>query len=168
MDSEDACHAVERGDLELAIVTLPHSKTEKLRTELIWNDPLAIMVSHDHLLNTKKPISVNVLSQHPAVIPGKGTYTREILERVLKDYELKPRVAMSTNYLETLKMLASIGLGWTLLPISMQDEDLVQVKLPEFNVNRSLGLVTHMDRTLSNPASSMKKICLQQREMVSG
>lgn len=165
MDSEDACHAVERGDLELAIVTLPHTPKEKLDLELIWDDPLAIMVNQDHPLNTDQAITVSLLSEHPAVIPGKGTYTREILERVLKDYDLKPKVAMSTNYLETLKMLASIGLGWTLLPVSMQDKELVQLKLPQLTVSRSLGIVTHKDRTLSNPADAMRLICQNQKNL---
>ncbi|PSQ93843.1 MAG: LysR family transcriptional regulator, partial [Proteobacteria bacterium SW_6_67_9] len=41
MDSEQACLAVERGDLELAVVTLPASPPDTLVTEALWADPLA-------------------------------------------------------------------------------------------------------------------------------
>jgi len=42
----------------------------------------------------------------------------------------KIRVDMTTNYLEVLKMLAAIGLGWTALPRTMIDEEVkvVQIK----------------------------------------
>jgi len=40
MDSEAACHAVEIGDLELAIVTLPPSPLPHLAMQRIWHDPL--------------------------------------------------------------------------------------------------------------------------------
>jgi len=159
MDSEAACQAVENGELEMAIVTLPHIPSVNLKPRLIWLDPLAIMVNHDHPLNHCRTVSFKKLSRYAAVIPGKGTYTREILDEVLKKNQLKPRVAMATNYLETLKMLASIGLGWTLLPLSMQDKELQQLNIPALKLTRSLGVVTHRDRTLSNQALSMIAIC---------
>ncbi len=161
MDSEAACHSVEIGELEIAIVTLPHKPPDKLVTQQIWHDPLVIMVNPDHPLNRLQQVSLKTLVQYPAVIPGRGTYTREILDSALKDNQAEPLVAMSTNYLETLKMLASIGLGWTLLPVSMLDHELSQLKITSLNLSRSLGIVTHRDRTLSNPALALMDICSQ-------
>ena len=164
MDSEEACNAVETGELEIAIVTLPHTPADKLQTELIWPDPLAIMVNNEHPLAGKQQVSFKKLEMYPAVIPGKGTYTREILDEVLKQNNIKPQVIMSTNYLETLKMLAGIGLGWTLLPVSMHDRDLSQLNITALKLSRSLGIVTHRDRTLSNPARAMMAICRNHAE----
>ena len=162
MDSEVACHAVEMGELEIAVVTLPHTPSDKLVTQLVWPDPLVIVVNKEHDLASIKQVSFEKLAEHPAVIPGKGTYTREILDAALKENKVKPQIAMATNYLETLKMLATIGLGWTLLPVSMLDEELVQLKIPSLKLSRSLGIVTHRDRTLSNPALAMMEICQAQ------
>ena len=160
MDSEQACHKVETGELELAIVTLPQHPAPNLDLQEIWSDPLAIMTNKEHPLAKKGSLSFKTLNDFPAVIPGKGTYTREILENALNAHQVKPDIAMSTNYLETLKMLASIGLGWTLLPVSMKDKDLVQLDIKGLSVTRSLGIVTNQQRTLSNPARAMMELCL--------
>ena len=48
MDSEEACAAVEHGELELAIVTLPPAPAPSLLLQQIWDDPLAIVVSRGH------------------------------------------------------------------------------------------------------------------------
>ena len=43
MDSEEACRAVEHGDLELGIVTLPLEAPTDLHVHFIWPDPLAVV-----------------------------------------------------------------------------------------------------------------------------
>ena len=62
---------------------------------------------------------------------------------------------MATNYLEVLKMLASIGLGWSALPHTMIDDSLAVVQIGRMNLQRELGIVTHAARTLSNAARAM-------------
>jgi DNA-binding transcriptional LysR family regulator len=66
MDSEKACQAVARGDLELAVVTLPPKTTAPLKTEKIWDDPLDIVVSPGHPLARE-------FSRVPALIPGRSS-----------------------------------------------------------------------------------------------
>ena len=47
---------------------------------------------------------------------------------------------MPTNYLETIKMMTSVGLGWSVLPNTMLDSTLVVLDVPE-PVTRMLGAV---------------------------
>lgn len=161
MDSEEACRDIESGQLEIAIVTLPQKPSTDLVVTEVWHDPLAVMANREHPLAKTKAIPFKALGDYPAVIPGKGTYTREILDDALNAYKIKPEIAMSTNYLETLKMLAGIGLGWTLLPESMKDDELIKLDIKGLQVSRSLGIVTNQQRTLSNPARAMMELCLQ-------
>ena len=65
---------------------------------------------------------------------------------------VQPRVRLATNYLETLKMLVGIGLGWSVLPRSMLDRSLPALAIPGFAPSRRLGAVWHRKRTLSAPA----------------
>jgi len=83
MDSEAACRAVEHGDLELGIVTLPPAPSPLLRTIPVWDDPLSIVVSHEHPLATQKRHMATVLAEHTAILPARGTYTRELLEQAM-------------------------------------------------------------------------------------
>lgn len=155
MDSEEACNAVARGELELGVVTLPPAPIAQLRAEKIWDDPLDIVIAASHPLAAQPESSVRLLLEYPAILPGPGTYTREIILRALGTARSKIRVGMTTNYLEVLKMLASIGLGWSALPRTMIDGSLKVVQIKNVRIRRTLGLVTHAKRTLSNAAQAM-------------
>jgi len=157
MDSEKACRAVAQGEIELAIVTLPPVVSAPLQSINIWDDPLDIVVSRTHPLAGATPASPKVLLDYPAILPGPGTYTREIILKALGPWREKITVDMATNYLEVLKMLAAIGLGWSALPRTMIDESLSVVQIRKMKIERRLGIVTHAARTLSNAAQAMMR-----------
>ena len=158
MDSEKACNAVARGELELAVVTLPPSADPPLRVEKIWDDPLDIVVSRSHPLAQVKRVQAAMLLDYPAILPGLGTYTREIILNSFGSLRDRIQVGMATNYLEVLKMLAAIGLGWSALPRTMIDEGLKVVQIEKREIRRELGIVTHERRTLSNAGQAMIRI----------
>ena len=158
MDSEKACNAVARGELELAVVTLPPSADPPLRVEKIWDDPLDIVVSRSHPLAQVKRVQAAMLLDYPAILPGLGTYTREIILNSFGPLRDRIQVGMATNYLEVLKMLAAIGLGWSALPRTMIDEGLKVVQIEKREIRRELGVVTHERRTLSNAGQAMIRI----------
>jgi len=155
MDSEEACTAVEHGELELGIVTLPPAPSANLTTEVVWQDPLGIVVSSHHPLAASSDVQLSELARHPAILPAANTYTRQIAERAFDALGLKLDVALSTNYLETIKMLTSVGIGWSLLPITMLDARTRKLPVRELSLQRSLGIVYHRERTLSNAARAL-------------
>jgi len=159
MDSEAACHAVEIGDLELAIVTLPTKPLPHLQTGLIWDDPLVVMVGRDHPLSKRKQVELETLLSYPAVLPSSNTYTRAIMEQAVQQAGLSLQVSMETNYLETLGMLTEIGLGWSLLPATQLTGQLVTLAVPGLELARQLGSVIHEKRSLSSAARAMIASC---------
>ena len=160
MGSEAACNAVEHGQLELAIATLPTNPSPHLELTPIWNDPLCFVVGKEHpLANISQPELKN-LSEYQAVLPTIGTYTRDILEQALTPKGITIQTGISTNYLETLKMLVSIGLGWSLLPSTLLKGDEFKVlQIKELKLTRTLGVIRHHKRTLSNAARAMLETC---------
>ena len=74
------------------------------------------------------------------------------------------KIILETNYLETIKVMVSANLGWSMLPISMLDSSVVSKPLSGLKIKRSLGIVTHRDRTLS-PSSSAMITMLQQSKI---
>ncbi len=157
LDSETACLAVEKGDLEMAITTIPTTPLPNLVLVPVWEDPLKIVTGRSHPLAGKKnqTLAVNILAEHPAVLTGRNTYTREIIDEEFDKQGVSLKIKLSTNYLETIKMLVNVGLGWSVLPVTMIDEDLVPLEVAEINPSRSLGIVHHANRTLSNAAREM-------------
>lgn len=163
-DSESACGSVAKGGLELGIVTLPPNPLPHVRMQHLWDDPLLFAVSRDHPLARETAPNLESLVAHPAVLPSPNTYTRDILERILREKDLELNVGMTTNYLETLKMLTTTGLGWALLPATMLSDKLVAVDIPGIALRRRLGIVTHDKHTLSNAAQAMLDTCMEHAD----
>lgn len=167
IDSEMAFDLVMQGKLELGIVTLPPDGSGALQSFPVWQDPLAFMVANDHPLASSKQLTLQQLAQYPAILPSMATFTRRIVESLFQGYDLKIDVPISTNYLETIKMMASIGLGWTVLPATMLGSDVTQLHVrglqPEKNkLTRTLGVVHHPAHSLSNAAKAIIHLLRQQ------
>jgi DNA-binding transcriptional LysR family regulator len=162
MDSEAACRAVLAGDLELGIVTLPPAPIEDLEQEVIWPDPLSIVIGMDHPLAEQEKVSLRDLADYPAILPSHGTYTRELLEQAFTPKGLDLMIGMTTNYLETIKMMVSVGLGWSVLPSTMLTRELVQLNVRGIHISRQLGIVHHRKHTLSNAANAIIHVLRKQ------
>lgn len=159
LDSETAHEMLLQGRLELAVVTLAPEGIDPLTSHPVWDDPLAFAVGPDHPLAGTDPVALETLANLPAVLPGTGTYTGRIVERTFAQAGLELRTTLTTNYLETIRMMASVGLGWTVLPESMLDERLVPLRIrPEQGLRRTLGWVSHPDRTPSNAARAFIEV----------
>ena len=155
MDSEIACQAVLAGKLELGIVTLPSQPLPHLEMRSVWPDPLSVVVAPGHPLQALPKVALTDLAAHPAVLPDEATYTHRIVLRELEKHGLTPRIRLATNYLETLKMLVGIGLGWSVLPDSMIDATIRPLPIAALRMKRELGLVWHERRTLSGAATAL-------------
>jgi len=153
MDSENACAAILKGQFELGVVTLPLSRSDRLKLTPLWNDPLTIAVSPDHPLvkiAANKAISLDQLAKYSAILPAVGTYTRSVIEQPIIQKHGALDVILETNYLETIRMMVSIGLGWSALPRAMLGDDITEIKVKGLSIERSLGIVQHSKRSLSN------------------
>jgi DNA-binding transcriptional LysR family regulator len=155
MDSEVACAAVLRGEVELAIITLPPQVEPPLEALPLWLDPLTVVISRTHPLAEHPIITPQQLRGHPAILPGEATFTRRIIEDGLTQLGVEPPVAFATNYLETIKMMVAVGLGWSVLPRTMLDGELVELVIDELRMERMLGVVRHTGHTLSNAARAL-------------
>ena len=152
LDSEVAYEDVLQGRAELAVITLAPETRAPLRAVPVWEDPLDFVAAPEHPLARNGALTLADVAAHPAVFPGTHTFTHRIVHKLFEAAGLMPQVAMSTNYLETIKMMVSIGLAWSLLPRTMLDDQVVRLPLPGPQLSRRLGYVLHTERTLSNAA----------------
>ncbi|MGH8540163.1 MAG: LysR family transcriptional regulator substrate-binding protein [Stenotrophobium sp.] len=75
----------------------------------------------------------------------------------LQKHGVAPHIRLATNYLETLKMLVEIGLGWSVLPRSMLGPSILSLEVSGLSMQRELGAVWHERRTLSGGALALLK-----------
>ena len=154
LDSEQAYELLLQGKVELAVVTLAPSTEASLITRPVWPDPLDFLVAGGHELAKAGCSTLQELSRCTAILPGLNTYTGQIVKRLFDQHELQLQVSLASNYLETIRMMASVGLGWTVLPRSMKDASLVSLDIEGVAIERTLGLVYHRDRSLSRAAQA--------------
>ncbi|SDN89359.1 LysR family transcriptional regulator [Vreelandella arcis] len=158
LDSELAYQGVRDGSLEMAVVTLAPHPVEQLHVVELWRDRLCFVCAPDHpLANADQPgaLSLATLCDYNCVMPGARTFTGTLIAQRFEEVGLELPVSMATNYLETLKMMCSVGLGWSLLPEKMLDHDLVELDVATAPLHRPLGYLVHTNRTLSNAAKKM-------------
>lgn len=154
MDSEVAYEGILQGKYEVAVITLAPEPHPRIETRPIWRDNLRLMVSPDHPLACETTVSIRALSHYPAILPGTETYTGQIIKKLFVDAGYDFTTSMATNYLETIKMLVSVGLGWSILPEIMADESLHVLRCEGLELSRQLGIIHHREKTLSNVAQA--------------
>lgn len=160
-DSEVGYQRVRQGTGELAVVTLdPHGQPD-LTSEVLWRDPLRFITAAGESADSNFASSTSLaeLARQPAILPGPGTYTGKLINELFARANLRPLVAMQTNYLETIRMLVAAGYGWSALPQTMLGNDLrilqgSSLKPPA----RQLGLVTHPRHTPSAAANAFIEV----------
>ena len=164
LDSEVAYEEVLHGRAELAVITLAPDTREPVRSIAVWDDPLDFVAAPEHPLARSSSVTLADVARHPAVFPGGNTFTHHIVQKLFEEQHLSPNIAMSTNYLETIKMMVSIGLAWSVLPRTMLDDQVSRLPIPGFNLSRQLGYIYHTDRTLSNAARAFMALLDAQYE----
>lgn len=155
LDSEVAYEKVLHGEIELAVITLAPIVASPLVATRIWDDELDFVVAPDHPLSELSQVSLQKLAAYPAVFPGSHTFTHKIVNQLFEQHGVVPQVSMSTNYMETIKMMVSIGLAWSVLPRTMLDNQVTALHVPGVALMRELGCIHHSGRTLSNAARAL-------------
>lgn len=163
VESQDAYAQVLSGELELAMATLTEDEDKehngKIQTETIWRDPLCFMVSGDHSLarlNNERLLTLDDLAPHTILLPKANNATHTLIRKCLGSH--KTAFSIEANSLESLRMMAGIGLGYAILPRTLLNSSLrglsVDITAPE----RKLGILHHKSRTLSNAARAFLQI----------
>ncbi len=154
MDSEVAHEQILQGAMELGVITLAPAGHDRLCSTPVWKDELVFVCARDHDLARVEAVDLEILAGHPAVLPDMSTFTGRIVKQLFQDRGLSLTTAMSTNYLETIKMLITVGLGWSVLPRTMLDPGICSLRVPGVSINRDLGVIHHIHRSLSNAGNA--------------
>ncbi|HFE39159.1 MAG TPA: LysR family transcriptional regulator [Gammaproteobacteria bacterium] len=155
LSSEQVCEKVENADLELGIITLPIEVPEKLTVNSLWKDPMQLVVNSEHPIAQQTTCTLDAFTRANAILPERSTFTYSIIDREFIKRGIELKAAYATNYLQTIKMMVAIGLGWSVLPETLIDDELHIIHIPQVSFSRTLGTVRHKQRTLSNATLAM-------------
>ncbi len=156
MGSERAYQAVRLRQVDLALTTLEQTPKSDIAAIPLWQDDMVCVCAANHRLAGIRQISLQDLSSESAILPEPDTITYQLINNVFAAEGLTLKAPMPTNYLETIKMLVSVGMGWSVLPSSMVNDDaLTVINWPGTSLRRQLGAVFLKHRTQSNAATAL-------------
>lgn len=164
MDSEFAYQEVRQGSFDVAVVTLAPEPQERIKSCPIWDDPLTLVAAREHPLAKHPNLNTEKLCQYPAILPGLSTYTGRIIKQFFDREGSALDISMATNYLETIKIMVSVGFGWSMLPTIMVDNSLAPLVCADLSLSRQLGYIHHRERTLSNAAQRFINLLKNEAE----
>lgn len=166
LDSESAAPLLKENQADIAFITIPSDMHQDYISHLVWDDPMSFICGKSHPLSKLHVIHPSDLSKHNAILPSTTTLTYRVVETIFKQNKVKLKASIPTNYLETMKMMASVDMGWSVLPNTMIDEDLLVLPLSEkfrdsiegnktkHPVSRKLGAISYRKKNLSNAATA--------------
>src|SRR5690554_616071 len=163
MESDAAYGQMLKRNAELAFVTLSDSIGSEFTVYDQWPDPMAFVTGTGHELAARRSVSLEDLAHFPALLPDTSTATYRTVSRLFLEANLPLRQQIPTNYLETIKMMTSVGIGWSVLPVSMADDRLHQLDTG-FPVSRVLGAIGLSGRNLSLAAEALLSIVKEEED----
>lgn len=160
---EDRADALEervaRGDLDLAILSLPLRRLD-LVTQKLWQEDMVLVVPRGHrLARLKRPVALGEVVEETFVVIPNISGTRA-LEAECEARGVKPRVAIETDNAEAMRRMVERGLGVGLLPALVARDsrtrgfDIVEVN--KGGPRRQVALVHRGEDYLTAAARALK------------
>ncbi|MCH8551376.1 MAG: LysR family transcriptional regulator [Natronospirillum sp.] len=153
-ESEVAYQSILRREVEFAFVTLVSRPPRTIEQSVRWQDKLVYVAAQHHFLARKKRLQLNELCYTRAVLPHESSATYQLIQQQFAQRKLPLKTTLPVNYLETIRMMVSVGLGWSVLPESMLNDRLTALPVDTPPLHRQLGIIQLRERTLSNAAQA--------------
>lgn len=154
LDSESAYSLLTDNLADLAFITIPDEVRSGFDCHIQWNDPMSFICGQNHPLSKIEQVQPEDLSTYSAILPSKSTLTYRVVESIFNENNLSLKASIPTNYLETMKMMASVDMGWSVLPNTMIDEELIVLPVKLKTVCRRLGAISYQRKNVSNAAQA--------------
>lgn len=131
--SDQVADEVQRGDLDLGIVTLPLTRSD-LETRPLFEQQLVLVTPNDHSLASQKQTRLSRLGGEPMILIQESTRTGGQLRAYFREQGFDPAVVMDSGSFEVIKQYVAEGIGVSILPeAALRPDDLkrmARVRIP--------------------------------------
>ncbi|MFH1755257.1 MAG: LysR substrate-binding domain-containing protein, partial [Candidatus Latescibacterota bacterium] len=154
-DTRGLIASLDSGEIELAIVTLPHPG-ENLTVLPVYDDQMVLVAHPRHELARMKRPTLRVVADIGLIMYPSQSTTRRLIERVFIEAEISPRATMEISSPEAMKRLTEAGLGASILPLQVVSPEvrrgtLKVIPTGRTRFSRMLGIVFRDESALSPP-----------------
>ena len=160
--SQSVVEAVQRGELDLGVVTLPISTASgsqvKLAVEPWIEDELRLIVPPNHSLRRAASFEWSQLSGQPFVLFEAGSAVRSLIDRRLDDAGIRVEIAMELRSIESIKQMVAQGIGAAFVSrFALANID-QGVRCDNPTLQRDLAIIYRRDRTLGVAAQAFLRL----------
>ncbi len=148
-ESEKALRKLANQQTDFAFITIDENALKTYQVHLTLTDRMHAVCALNHPLSQHARRTLTDLTEFDAILPDERTYLFSVVNQIFKNHNLTLPINMTTNYLETIKMMVNAGLGWSVIPDLMIDEYLRVLNIPELQIDRRLGIISLKRRLLS-------------------
>ena len=148
-NSADMARQVETGELDIALATLPITRSRSLSVTRLTTDPLVALLPAA-LARGATSLSAMQVAQLPLILYETGGTTRAIIDAWFRRAGVAPAPIMQLDSIETIKVLVSGGLGASIMPamaLATQPPGTVTRRLRP-TIERQLGIVLRREKVL--------------------
>jgi LysR family transcriptional regulator, regulator of the ytmI operon len=134
---------VAAGSLDVAICSPPSANLD-LAFELLFQDPIALLIPETHRFATLDCISVSSLVGERLILTEEHCPYRNILEKALLPHGINPFSGIEVMSLEALKQMVRCGLGVGVMPaaaIASPPPHTITRNISELNLKLPVGVV---------------------------
>lgn len=134
---------IRKNIIDIAFVLDNENNYQDIVSEILFNEPLTLVVSKNHRLSNRKTISPYNLKNEKLILTQKGSKYRSIFENYLLDKNIFPSSLLEFESTEAIKYFVINGLGISFLPRSTIEKELLNGELYDISLQ---------DKSFSIPA----------------
>ncbi len=141
-------------ELDFVVGTLPGDGRDDLEMFPVYEESLVVIAPPRHPLAVRLRVGAGDLAPHPFIAFHGESITRRIIERVLVDKGITPKISMEIDSPEAIKNLVSSGMGLAILPERAVHDEVAKGQVTLVRINdcafkRTLGLFVPSHRYIS-------------------
>jgi DNA-binding transcriptional LysR family regulator len=163
-ETREVLEAVVDNSADFGVAAMPVTD-KRITAVTIHKDELMVIVPTGHPLASFKEIKVSQIADYPLLLPKTGR-TRDSIDRMFEERNMKPNVSMELDSSELLKRFVSAGVGIGFCPYSNALGDLrlgiiAIIRLADAQIRRDMALVFRKDKALSRAALAFIDIAVR-------
>lgn len=161
--SRELQYLLRENQIDVAILLDEKLSAPELTVKYLREEPLSLLVSPEHPLAYKDNVYPEDLGDYPLLLTRHGCFFRNLFEKILMDNNFKSKITFDSNNIQTIKQLAALDFGITLLPRYTALEELDNNRLVELKwCGKSFDIWTqvicHKDKWISSPLKAFLEI----------
>jgi len=165
-ETREVLDAVIDNSADFGVAAMPVND-KRITAVLIHKDELVLITPAGHPLAKHSEIAVSQIDEYPLLLPKAGR-TRDSIERLFEDRNMKPNISMELDSSELLKRFVSAGVGIGFCPFAAAQGDVrlgitAVVRMADAQIRRDMALVFRKDKALSRASLAFIDIAVRKK-----